>query len=226
MGPSESQLRFSNEGFSRSKSRGKILVASLSLTDSLIILKHWAGTTSKTAHFAQCGRVGVDVFGARQSMAADWVTLVLCCPLTSSESSLGGDAHQMCSFKDKPIWIYDNIWQTSSTEWQGWPTASESNCLSRKQVLWCSSHDRPHPVPPNSIHCVSVLGASPGPQTLPCFWSGLVGFRRAVSPFTTIFKNKSWMKNPNVSLRSSGHMFHHKSANIYWSSTWRILYHT
>lgn len=42
----------------------------LSLTDSLIILKHWAGTTSKTAHFAQCGRVGVDVFGARQSMAA------------------------------------------------------------------------------------------------------------------------------------------------------------
>lgn len=165
----------------------------LPLTDSSIILKHWAGTTSKTAQFALCGRVGVDALGARQSMAADWVTLVLCCPLTSSESSLGGDAHQMCSFKDKPIWIYDNIWQTSSTEWQGWPTASENDCLSRKQVLWCSSHDRPHPVPPNSIRYASILGASPGQWTLPCFQSGLVGFRCAVSQFTTIFKiNHEW----------------------------------
>lgn len=40
----------------------------LSLSDSLIIL---IGKMSKTAHFAQCGRVGVDVFGARQSMADD-----------------------------------------------------------------------------------------------------------------------------------------------------------
>lgn len=33
--------------------------------------------------------------------------------------------------RTNPFEYYDNIWQTSSTEWQGWPTASENYCLSR-----------------------------------------------------------------------------------------------
>lgn len=132
MGSSESKLKFSNEEFSRSISTGTILMASP-------LLIHWWFSTMGLAQlewnstFCTVERGGCGCFWS-QSVSGSWTESHLCfvAHLHLQRAVWVGMLIRCVHLRTNPLEYYDNIWQTSSPEWQGWPTASEHYCLSRK----------------------------------------------------------------------------------------------
>ena len=123
--------------------------------------------------------VGVDVCRASQSLAADWVTLVIAAHLHLQRAAWVGMLIRCAHLRTNPFEYYNNIWQTSSTKWWTWPTASENYCLARKH----GSFDVLHMV--DHIQGLSTKSKSLAPQSFSSSWPAPVGYRCVVHPFAT-----------------------------------------
>lgn len=163
-----------------------------------------------------------------QSVSGSWTESHLCfvAHLHLQKAAWVGMLIRCVHLRTNPLEYYDNIWQTSSPEWQAWPTASEHYCLSRKHrsfdVLHTTDLPTKYPVegswvlylPSNIIQLLAWRAR---------FWMCSESFHNIRLFF---FLNHEWRI----------YMFHwdlvttcftKKSANIHWrSSMWRILDHT
>lgn len=149
MGTSESQLKFSNEEFSRSIVQEKSWWP-FSLTDSLIILKHWAGTTRVKQYILHSVEWWVWMFLEPVSLWQQTEShLCFVAHLHLQRAAWVGMLIRCVHLRTNPFEYFDNIWQTSSTEWQAWPTAWELLLVQETQVFWCSSHGWLHSRPSN-----------------------------------------------------------------------------
>lgn len=143
-----------------------------------------------------------------QSVSGSWTESHLCfvAHLHLQKAAWVGMLIRCVHLRTNPLEYYDNIWQTSSPEWQGWPTAAEHDCLSRKHRSFDVLHTTDLPTKyPVEGSCVLYL-----PSNIIQLLAWRARFWMCSESFHNIwlFFLKSWMENLHVSLRSSGHMLH------------------